>query len=410
MLHLRKANSIFTLLLLSFSIASKAQTRTDLESRLISSNQELQSLEQEILAQDSLRKSSYSTFLPSLNVIGGLAKVKTDKDDDKGQLGYLQGSANLFSGFKDRANFDIQAQKLELARLKYEIRVRSAKEELTEILTSMVGIHQLEKILDEEFEITQTQKQMAARKVSAGLTSQVDNYEFDLRQSEIEIQRRNIVREHDAIHQKLNALFGQEILDKELDNIKFATTGTISKDINLSSFENHPLVRKAKFEEQIADFEKTSATAEYLPRIDLNYSFGRLTPAEDNIKYNESEIALLITIPLFSGLDTYHKRKAAVGSLAAKEHEKYQVVLNIKSQFEQLKSRTKELVELYQIIDKKIIISEKYYNLTLAEYKRGIKNSPDLVGATERYFDTKKKKIEIQKELELVQVQLNNYK
>lgn len=407
---LRKANFIFTLLLLSFSMTSKAQSRSDLESRLISSNQELKSLEQDISAQDSLRKSTYSTFLPSLNAVGGLAKVKTDTDNDKGQVGYLQGSANLFSGFKDRANFDIQAQKLELARLNYEIKLRSAKEELTEILTSMIGIHQLEKILDEEFKITQTQKQMAARKVSAGLTSQVDNYEFDLRESEIEIQRRNIVREHDAVHQKLNALFNQEIQDKELDSISFASTGTISKDVNLSSFENHPLVRKAKIEEQIADSEKTSATADYLPRIDLNYSFGRLTPKEDDIKYNESEVALLITIPLFSGFDTYHKRKAAVAGLAAKEHEKTQVTLNIKSQFEQLKSRAKELVELYQIIDKKLVSSEKYYNLTLSEYKRGVKNSPDLVGATERYFDSKKKKIEIQKELELVQVQLNNYR
>lgn len=407
---LRKANLTFTTLLLSFSVTSEAQTRSDLENRLISSSQELKSLEQDISAQDSLRKSTYATFLPSLNAVGGLAKIKTDSDNDKGQVGYLQGSANLFSGFKDRSNFDIQSQKMELARLNYEIKLRNAKEELTEALTSMIGIHQLEKILDEEFKITQTQKQMAARKVSAGLTSQVDNYEFDLRESEIEIQRRNIVREHDAVHQKLNALFNQEIQDKELDSLNFATTGTISKDVNLTSFENHPLVRKAKLEELIADSEKTSITAEFLPRIDLNYSFGRLTPREDDIQYNESEISLLITIPLFSGFDTYHKRKAAVASLAAKEHDKSQVILNIKSQFEQLKSRAKELVELYQIIDKKLVSSEKYYNLTLSEYKRGVKNSPDLVGATERYFDSKKKKIEIQKELELVQVQLNNYK
>lgn len=406
---LRKTNFILTVGLLSVSVMGSAQTRADLESRLISSNQELKSLQQEILAQDSLKKSTYSPFLPSLNAVGGLARIKTDEDDDKGQVGYLQGSANLFAGFKDRANFDIQKQNLELTRLNYEIRLRHAKEELTEVLTSMIGLHQLEKILNEEFKITQTQRQMAARKVGAGLTSQADNYEFDLRESEIEIQRRNINREHDAVHQKLNALFGQEVLDKELEALAF-TNGTIAKEVNLSSYENHPLIRKAKIEEQIADSEKTSASSEFLPKIDLSYSFGQLTPNEDEIKYNESEVALLITIPLFSGLETYHKRKSTTANLAAKEHEKNQVVLNIKSQFEQLKSRSKELVELSQIIDKKLISAEKYYNITLSEYKRGVKNSPDLVGATERYFDSKKKKIEIQKELELVQVQLNNYR
>lgn len=407
---LRNANIILTVVLLSVSTVVAAQTRSELDSRLISSNQELKSLQQDIAAQESLKKSTYSPFLPSLNAVGGLARTKTDEEDNKGQVGYLQGSANLFAGFKDRANFDIQTQNLELARLNYEIHLRTAKEELTEVLTSMIGIHQLEKILDEEFKITQTQKQMAARKVNAGLTSQVDNYEFDLRESEIEIQRRNISREHEAAHQKLNALFDQEILDKDLDGLSFATTGTMAKDVNLSSFENHPIVRKAKIEEQIAESEKTSASSEFLPKIDLNYSFGRLTPTEDEVKYNESEVALLVTIPLFSGFDTYHKRKSAVANLAAKEHAKSQVILNIKSQFEQLKSRAKELVELYQIIDKKLLSAEKYYNLTLSEYKRGVKNSPDLVGATERFFDSKKKKIKIQKELELVQVQLNNYK
>lgn len=406
---LHKAN-LFLIVIFSGAITAEALTRAELENKLIVKNQELKSLQEEISAQNSLKKSAYSPFLPSLNAVGGLARIKTDDDNDKGQVGYLQGSANLFAGFKDRAYLDIQTQNLELSRLNYEIRTRSAQEELIEILTSMIGIHQLEKILDEELKITQIQTQMAARKVSAGLTSQVDNYEFDLRENEIKIQRRNILREHEIIHQKLNALFDQEIFDKDIENLDFVKTSNTEKETNLSSFENHPMIRKAKIEEQIAESEKTFASSEFLPKIDLNYSFGRLTPIENERKYNESEVSLLITIPLFSGLDTYHKRKSSIASVTAKEHAKNQVILNIKSQFEQHKSRLKELQDLFQIIDKKILIAEKYYNLTLSEYKRGVKNSPDLVGATERYFDSKKKKIEIQKELELVQAQLNNYK
>lgn len=407
---LLNAKYITTAILLAGAFAANAQTRVELEQKLLSSNEELKSLEKEISAQESLKKSTYSAFLPSLNAVGGLARIKTDDEVEKGEVGYLQGSANLFAGFKDRSTFDVQKKKLELSRVAYELKTRTVKEELTEVLTSMIGLHQIEKILNEEFSITQKQKQMAARKVNAGLTSQVDNYEFNLRESEIEIQRRNIAREHEVAHQKLNALFNQEILDNELTTLSFASTGTLAKDLNLAAYSNHPLIQKAKIEEEIAQSEKSSVTADFLPKIDLSYSFGRLTPTEDEVKYNESEVALLITIPLFSGFDTYYKRKASVAALASKEHEKNQVILNIKSQFEQLKARASELVELYQIVDKKLLIAEKYYNLTLEEYKRGVKNSPDLVGATERFFDSKKKKIEIQKELELVQVQLNNYK
>ncbi len=402
--------SLMITTLLLTSVIAAAQSRLELQQKLLSSNEELKSMSSDITSQDSLKKSMYSAYLPTLNVIGGLAKNKTDEDDEKGQVRYLQGSANLFSGFKDMASVDIQDKKIALAKINYEIHVRAQKEKLTEILASMIGLHQLEKILDEEFKITQNQKQMAARKVNAGLTSQVDNYEFVIRESEIEIQKKEIKRKHEAAHQQLNALYNQEILDSEIENLSFAADPTTISGFNLKSYENHPLIQKAKITADIALFEKSVMTSDFLPKIDLSYVFGRLTPTEDNIKYNESEIALLVTIPLFSGFDTYHKRKSSIANLSAKEHEKNQILLDIKSQFEQLKSRVQELVESYQIIEKKLIVTEKYYNLTLAEYKRGTKNSPDLVGATERYFDTKKKKIEIQKELDIIQDQLNNYK
>ena len=46
----------------------------------------------------------------------------------------------------------------------------------------------------------------------------------------------------------------------------------------------------------------------------------------------------------------------------------------------------------------------KTLNETLDEYKRGIKNSPDLVGATDRLFLVKKKKYELLKDLEVLKL------
>ena len=60
------------------------------------------------------------------------------------------------------------------------------------------------------------------------------------------------------------------------------------------------------------------------------------------------------------------------------------------------------------INDKKLVNSQKYFDLTLGEYKRGIKNSPDLVGATDRLFLAKKKKYELLKELEALKVKIEN--
>lgn len=386
-----------------------ATTRQELENKLFENNQEIKALESQALAQENLKKSFYSSYLPSLNAVGGWAKNKTDEDDQRGQVGYLQGTANLFSGFRDHSNIEIEDQKLAIAHLNLETQKRKIREDLTEVLTTMIGLHRLEKILDEEFKVTQTQKQMAAKKVSAGLTSTVDNFEFELRENEIQIQRRSIIQAHEEAHQKLNALFNEEIKDETLISIDFLTPEELKKNLNLLNFEKHPSIQKSQIEKTIAELEKRTVNSEFYPKLDLSYSFGRLTPTETDFKYNESQVALLITIPLFSGLETVYKRKSAVSTIAAKDRELTQAGLNTKSQFERLKTKFSELTDLYQINEKKLIFAEKYYNLTLSEYKRGVKNSPDLVGATERFFDSKKKIIELHKELELVRVQLNNF-
>lgn len=387
-----------------------AVTRQELENKLFENNQEIKALESQALAQENLKKSFYSSYLPSLNAIGGWAKNKTDDDDQKGPVGYLQGSANLFSGFRDQSNIEIEDQKLALSRLNLEAQKRKIREELTEVITSMIGLHRLEKILGEEFKVTQIQKQMASKKVSAGLTSTVDNLEFDLRESEIQIQRRSIVQSHEEAHQKLNALFNEEIKDEDLSSIDFLTPEELKKNLNVLNFENHPLIQKSQIERAIAELEKRSVNSEFYPKLDLSYSFGRLTPTETDFKYNESQVDLLITIPLFSGLETVYKRKSAISLVSSKERELAQVGLNTKSAFDRLKTKFSQLTDLYQINEKKLVYAEKYYNLTLSEYKRGVKNSPDLVGATERFFDSKKKKVELHKELELVRVQLINFK
>lgn len=406
--HVFKTLTVFFLVTANFTVADAA-TRDELENKLYANSLELKSLESEVQAQENFKNSGYSGFMPSLSAVGGWAKNKTDEDDEKGMVGYLQGSANLFSGLSDLSRLNLEKQKLKLAQVNYDLKKQSLHEELTEVLASMIGLHRLEKILDDEFKITQNQKVMAAKKVNAGLTSQVDNLEFELRESEIQIQRRNIAQLHDEAHQKLNALFNTDIKDSELDSLEFKNIETLKKSLNTKNYQNHPENKKAIIEEELAQSEKQGFTSELLPKLDLTYAFGRLTPSEEKLKYNESEVALTLTIPLFSGLDSYWKRKASIANAGAKELNKTQTQLNTKALFERLNTKFTELMDLYQIYQKKAVSSEKYYNLTLAEYKRGVKNSPDLVGATERYFDAKKKSIEIQKEIELLYVQLDQF-
>ena len=126
------------------------------------------------------------------------------------------------------------------------------------------------------------------------------------------------------------------------------------------------------------------------------------------MQFNESKYALILTIPLFSGLETFNKTKSANFQITSAEKNKDQKIIDLQADIIILKKKAAELSQLYKINEFRLVNSQKYFDLTLAEYRRGIKNSPDLVTATDRLFSSKKRKYEILKELELLKLKIDN--
>jgi outer membrane protein len=121
---------------------------------------------------------------------------------------------------------------------------------------------------------------------------------------------------------------------------------------------------------------------------------------------NESVIGLRITMNLGSGFESNREAKAlfieaqAARTFAA--YEKQQIEIDIKSEMAQLKS----LFEQIQETDQNIKRAENYYKFTQSEYNRGVKNSPDVLGASEKLFDTKNKHLETIKNYQVAKAHL----
>lgn len=383
----------------------------ELTENLYKKNQEVLSLEKNVESKEALNQSSKSGYYPTLNAVAGFGQNKTEdlSATQKGYFGYAEGKLNLFRGFKDQSVSNQKEIDLKISQLELELKKRGLKVELTEVVSEMILLHQFQLILAEEYKTTQTQKQMAAKKVAAGLTGPVDNLEFDLRENEIQIEQKQIEQQHLEAHQKFIKLFGEEILDDLIAKTNFSSFEKLNQNPSQFNVENSLDFKKALLNEQRAEFEKNEIKSDYMPTLDFTYSFGRLSPSEDTpIRFNESKYAVQLTIPLFSGFETYNKSKSAFLNVSSAEKIKFQERNSIASEFNILKTKINELSSLYSINEKKIISSQKYFDLTLAEYKRGVKNSPDLVSATERLFSSKKKKYEILKELEISNIKIIN--
>lgn len=404
--------SFFVFLMLLGSIANALVGIEGLSSRISERNQELSSLKQQVESKEALYASGRSGFYPVLNAVGGWAQNKTDDDLGtvrKGSIGYIEGRYNIFNGFKDHSALNWKEIDLKLTKIELESKQRELRLALTEAASDMILLHKLQNILEEEYKTTQIQKQMAAKKVAAGLTGSVDNLEFNLRESEIQIEKNQIVQLHTEAHQKLIKLYGEDISDSELDRISFSNIEELVNQTKKFSLENNLEYQKSDLRLLKAQYEKSEIRSDFLPKLDFTFNVGRLTPSENTpTQFNESKYGLALTVPLFSGLDTYYKTKSARYQIASTERLKIQKTNDVQSDFDILKSKAIEFNELYKINESKLVNSQKYFDLTLVEYKRGIKNSPDLVAATERLFSSKKKKYEILKELELIKVKIEN--
>lgn len=402
----------FFIFLLLLSPSAKALVGFEsLESKLFQSNQELSSLKQQVESKEALYSSTTSGFLPTINAVGGWAQNKTDDlaTVEKGTIGYIEAKYNLFNGFKDYSVSNEKEINLQLARIDLEEKHRALRSELTEAVSEMIYLHKLQNILDEETKTTQLQKQMAAKKVAAGLTGQVDNLEFDMRGSEIEVEKNQIDQLHNEVHQKLVKLFGKEMAESELEQVVFASIDHLSKTSQELKLENSLGYQKSKLNLSKSQSAKTESRSDFLPKLDFTMNVGRLTPSENTpVQFNENKYAVTLTIPLFSGFDTYYKTKSASLEVLAAERSLAQKISDVQSEFNILKAKAIELIKLYKINEIKLVNSQQYFDLTLGEYKRGVKNSPDLVSATERLYSSKKKKFEILKELEILKVKIEN--
>ena len=233
--------------------------------------------------------------------------------------------------------------------------------------------------------------------------------QFDLRENEIQIEQKQIHQKHLEAHQSFLKLFGEETSDAAVERITFSPIEKLSQLTESFKIENSIEYQQAQLALESRQYERKEIKSEYLPSLDFTYSVGRLTPTESKTSdANESKYALHLTVPLFSGFDTYYKSKSSLQAESAAEKTKNQTRFNVESEYNVLKTKIGEFNFLYLMNQKKLVNTQKYFDLTLLEYKRGVKNSPDLVNATERLFSEKKRKFEILKELEILKFKIEN--
>ena len=161
-------------------------------------------------------------------------------------------------------------------------------------------------------------------------------------------------------------------------------------------------LNEAKKNFDVASLAYSAAFSGWLPRADVEATYGTL-PKRDQILPDTPAWGALVkvTLPLFSGFETHYERTAKAREMERADTRVTRLDLEIKTQVENALAKVEAIEARLDLEEKNIERAKRYYEITTSEYKRGVKNSPDLSGAAERLFDSRLRTLQLRRDFYL---------
>lgn len=344
-----------------------------------------------------------SRYFPELGLEGGYESYRWTGENLSSPFGYGYARWNLFNGFRDRlalkqATFESHSAEFE-ASLTRRLVLASAIAKFYEALF----FQELIEIKSDALSVNSKQQEMAKRKRIAGITSLSDETEFSLRrrilESDILAARSELarsLRELDVIsgggnHYEAKVPTGNFILPE-------ASSAEESQALEQDP-SKHANVVQASYAAEISALSPAITSGNWLPKVDFEATYGRSAYEFRQLSgANQASFLLKLNFPLFNGFGIVSAQKEATALRAAAEKRLEQARLQTASDLPNVISKLKSLRARLVLEDENLNASGKYYDLTLREYQRGVKNSPDLAGASDRMIEARTKKLELLRE------------
>lgn len=346
------------------------------------------------------------SFLPSLDLHASQEQFKSGSTDTKSQPAYgAELRVNLYNGGRD--HLEDKVRKLTSQKRGFESD-RVLSEELEEARNSywqILYLRDKQVALKSSLESNRQNLTSADRRIRSGVATESDRVEFEMKDVELrqdlektQIEMQNRIRRLGLIigKEKMDVNSFVEKLDHEHDyesQLKHEAKDHefLVKEHEITAEQNRLLAKK----EKRAWWPKLEAFAGYNQYNERDKDF---TAASDR---TESVVGLRVSLSMAAGLESHREGKSlgkeAEAAEALAQFQKKEVEAHLESEMDELQLLHNQVHE----VEENIRRAEKYYRLTQSEYGRGVKNSPDVLGASEKLFETRHKRLEIIRDFQL---------
>jgi outer membrane protein len=285
---------------------------------LYRSHPELIAAESNLRSQENLTRGTYAGFFPSLNATAGWNRTSPQGLYDPRYSSGLQLSYNLFSGLRDRGRSAQGEASLALARANYDAAKAKAsyalRQAFAQYLFTRENIELTSKIRERRFQnerLVRAQYENGRENIGSHLLSksllELAEYEARVAKDQLMIASQNLAH-----------VLG-------VDSLEFEASGEVplteppaqakAEELLL----NTPAHRIQDAKVRISETASQVSLSGLFPSLDLSGSIGFFGPEPTWSQNRNTAWGLTLTVPLFSGLNTWHEYRSSLQVIRASE-------------------------------------------------------------------------------------------
>jgi outer membrane protein len=353
------------------------------------------------------------SFIPSLEIYGKQESLKAEIGEAKSQKTVgADLKINLFNGGRDQLESEIrgltsQSKQYQVQRVMAE-ELEQARILFWEILYTQKKIQLLESVALVNSQATK----VAENRMKNGVATESDRFEFEIKAVELKRDLRDSQLNLSSFKRSLAILLGLEediniAVGEDLEH-----THEVDQILKYNEKDQEYLFKELEIESKATELKAQSQKRVWWPKLDAYAGYAEYDPQTDFtmdrsvLTKNETMVGVQLTMALPQGFESI-KESAALSNeaRAAAELSRFQrkkIDSYMKNYFDQIKNLHLQVHDA----DSNVKRVEKYYKITQSEYHRGVKNSPDVLGASEKLFDIKLKRIQIVRDFQVLKIKL----
>tara|TARA_Y100000768_G_scaffold386975_1_gene376795 strand:- start:5896 stop:7101 length:1206 start_codon:yes stop_codon:yes gene_type:complete len=357
-----------------------------------------------VLELDAQIKNTNSEFYPKINAVFGGEKVDSQSEPEISNNNFvaeLRLKYNLYS-------FGATANKIDaLKSLRSEqVKISSYSEaylrrELKKQYYQALYYKKVLDIIEDELKFNKTLRSQVKRRFNQGLVGNADVLEISMRDATLKDKKLQFQEmfQHTKDNIRKLTLIDHDTVIELVDEIKHEHFHVDIKELIKAAEKQNLDISRSNNRVRSLNFKLAEAKSRSLPKVYLAGRYGKMRYDE---KYTEDSleglVGVYVDIPLFDG----GAKTAKVSSEKAKlVQEKLNLTKLNKALEIDVLHHNEKMENIHRQVDlaeENVKSAKKYFNNVMSEYKRGVKNSLDLVSARDRLMNFEKDLILAKKE------------